>query len=114
MSYVRIFAKDCRDFLGILRPVRLKVIRKDLPNADWDAYCITYRDHHRILVSRNASRGLLTVVAHELVHAAIDEHFQEKKHHGNRFRSLAADLYIYLKRRGYAVDKLYLKGVDVT
>lgn len=114
MTYARKFAKDCKNFLGIIRPVKLKVIRADLSNPDWDAYCQTFRDHHRIMVSRHADRGLLTVIAHELVHAAIDEQFQEKKHHGKRFRSLAGDLYIYLKRRGYNINKLYLKGVDTS
>lgn len=114
MSYIRLFAKDCKNFLGINRPVKLKVIRADLSNPNWDAYCQTFRDHHRILVSRHTDRGLLTVVAHELVHAAIDERFNERKDHGKRFRSLAADLYIYLKRRQYNVSKIYLKGIDLS
>ncbi len=114
MSYIHIFAKDCKNFLGINRPVKMKILRNDIPNQDWDAYCRTMRDHHRIVVSRNASRGLLTVVAHELVHAAIDERFNERKDHGKRFRSLSADLYIYLKRRQYNISKIYLKGVDVS
>jgi hypothetical protein len=112
MTYARKFATDCKNFLGIVRPVRLKIIRSELHNEDWEAYCQTHRDHHRIVVSRHASRGLLTVIAHELVHAAIDEQFHEHKNHGKRFRSLAGDLYVYLKRRQYNVSKLYLKGVD--
>lgn len=114
MTYVRKFATDCKNFLNINRPVRLVIVRRDLFNPDWDAYCRTTRKRHFIMVSRHSSRGLLTTVAHELVHAAVDEQFQERKHHGKRFRSTASSLYIYLKARGYRVTKLYLKDVDVT
>ena len=114
MTYVRKFATDCKNFLNINRPVRLVIVRRDLFNPDWDAYCRTSRKRHFIQVSRHSSRGLLTTVAHELVHAAVDEQFQERKHHGKRFRSSAASLYIYLKARGYRVSKLYLRDVDTT
>jgi hypothetical protein len=104
------FIADCLHLLNINKPLDLKV--KTVIN-DWDASYLEETRRHIIEVSPQSARCRLSLIAHELVHAALTETHPDAPDHGKVFRKTAAKLQKELEKIGWKFkDKIYLKGVD--
>lgn len=105
------FIADCMHLLNIQRPLDLK-IREVIEG--WDASYQEETRRHVIDVSPTSQRCRLSLIAHELVHAAIVENYPMAPDHGRKFQKTAKRLQKQLEAIGWHLrDKIYLKGVDL-
>jgi hypothetical protein len=104
------FLADCLHLLDIKRPLDLAV--REVIN-DWDASYVELERRHVIEVSPRAIRCRLSLIAHELVHAAIVEKYPDAPNHGRAFQRTANRLQSQLRRIGWELrDKIFIQGVD--
>jgi len=105
------FIADCLHFLRLEKPVDFGV--GDVI-SDWDAHYYNEERRHVVRVHNKPVRCKLSLIAHELVHASLEETNPGAKDHGRKFRQRAEALEKHLRRIGWELhDKIFIKGVDV-
>jgi hypothetical protein len=108
------FIQAMRRELRIKHPVRCYVYAgTDTPDG-FDGSHRFNRRTHKIEAARSPSRGLHTIIAHEMCHARVDElHGFRVAHHGKEFQALAQIALDAAVRLGYPVTtEIYLEGID--
>lgn len=104
------FLADCLHLLNIQQPLDLKV--QEVIN-NWDASYIREDRRHVVRVAPKTGRCRLSLIAHELVHAAMDERHPKARDHGPEFRRTANKLQKQLQAIGWEFrDKIFIRGVD--
>jgi len=106
------FMEIVKDQLKIKRPISLTVVEANSTPEGYDGSQYFENGYHQIQVANNPSRGFYTCLAHELIHAAIDEQAPKAAWHGFLFRRRAARLEEYLKGLGYPVNEIYNPRCD--
>lgn len=112
MTYVNAFIKTCTAFLKVKRRIVLQLHVGDSTPEGFDASHTFENGLHHIEIATEPSRGFLSVLAHEIVHAYMDEKHPRAPWHGFLFQRNAWLLEQHLKSKGYAVEKIFMLGVD--
>jgi len=112
MSKLSLLMRDARRFLKVKAPINLILHPGTETPLGYDASHVYWQGLHEIEIAAKPSRGLLTVAAHELVHAAMDEQLPGSKVHGFAFQRRALLLENYLQDCGYKVHRIFWLGLD--
>lgn len=106
------FVRLTRRLLRVKRPHNIIVYAGDETPEGWDASHVFENGLHTIEIAANPTRGFLTALAHEFIHAGVRENFPSAPFHGFAFQRRAHDLETRLKAEGYDVEKIFWLGVD--
>lgn len=105
--------REGRRFLGIRLPVTVHLYDGEDTPQGWDgAHTLKRRKRHLIDLPRKPSRGCHSILAHELVHAYLEEVAPTVPIHGRLFQYYAQQFENHLQSLGYDVQDIYDKALD--
>lgn len=105
------FLADCLHLLQINMPVDFSV---GTVINNWDAMYVGETRRHIVRVAPQTERCHLSLIAHELVHAALTERHPNASDHGPVFKRTANRLQRRLEAIGWELhDNIYMKGIDI-
>jgi len=115
----QLFIEVCLEALGLRRSATITVIDAehtfDPANELCEGWCFTDKHYHNIEVVTKGTRSVESLIAHELVHAYVEENHPRAAWHGTVFRRTARYLESYLAECGYHLDDaIYLADSDVS
>jgi len=113
----QLFIEVCIEALGLKRGTTVTVVDADqtFDPADevCEGFCMSSRHRHIIEVVTKGTRSVRSLIAHELVHAYVEENHPRAEWHGRVFIRMASYLESYLDECGYTLDdEIYLEDAD--
>ena len=106
------FLATCLAHLKIARPVNLMIYEGDATPEGYDAAHWFEKGSHNVEIAEHPTRDFLSCLAHELIHAALEEQAPDAPWHGFAFQHRAASLEKHLQSQGWQVNKIFWLGFD--